>query len=113
MNSLGNAYAAAGRRAEAIELQEKTLALTQKMNGPETRMTLAAMNNLADSYASSGQWPHAVVLISNLVELKPDGYWWHHSFALLLVQTGNSEGYRRHCAQALARFGSTSDPAAA
>jgi Flp pilus assembly protein TadD len=42
--------------------------------------------------------------------LQPANHEFYHSLAPLLVQSGDLEGYRRHCARFAARFGETTDP---
>jgi tetratricopeptide (TPR) repeat protein len=113
MANLASSYFDLGRREEALKLREETLALSRKVNGPEHPETILIMNNLADSSARSGQWSKAVAEFSKLVELQPNNHLFHHSLAPLLVQSGDLEGYRRDCAQVLARFGSTNDPSVA
>ncbi len=110
MAGLAFSYFELGRREEALKLQQETLELSRKVNGSEHPETIVIMNNLADSYARSEQWSKAVAEFSKLVELQPNNYLFYHSLAPLLVQSGDLEGYRRHCAQALARFGNTNDP---
>jgi len=113
MAALAVSYFDAGRRDEALKLREEVLALSRKVNGPQHPDTLRRMEELAEHYARSGQWSKAVAGYSNLVELKPGDHLMHHSLAPLLVQSGDLDGYRRHCAQVLARFGATNDPSVA
>jgi len=67
----------------------------------------------ADFLARRGRWDEAAADYSRLVKFDAADHTLHHSLAPLLVQTGDLEGYRRHCAEMLARFGGTSDAAVA
>ncbi len=62
MGNLAFSYAASGRFAEAIKLQEEVLTLSRKVNGPEHVATLNAMNNLAISYFSARRMDEAIKL---------------------------------------------------
>jgi hypothetical protein len=48
-----------------------------------------------------------------VIKFDPTHHLDHHSIAPLLAQSGDLEGYRRHCAQVLALFGGTDDPVVA
>jgi tetratricopeptide (TPR) repeat protein len=61
-------------------------------------------------HARAGQWTNAVAEFSKLVEMVPNEHWYHYYLAPLLAQSGDLEGYRRHCAQVLAIFGGTNNP---
>jgi len=60
--------------------------------------------------AELGQWHKAVVDYAKVVELQPDDPVDWERYALLLVQVGDTAGYRRACAGILERFGRTKDP---
>jgi tetratricopeptide (TPR) repeat protein len=62
MNDLANSYAAVGRRAEARELHEATLALQKARLGPDHPDTLTTLNDLASSYAALGRNDEALKL---------------------------------------------------
>ncbi len=64
----------------------------------------------AIAHARAGQWTNGVADFSKLIELEPTNHYFYHALAPLLVQSTDLEGYRRHCARILARFGGTSDP---
>jgi len=77
MNNLANAYAALGRHVDALELNEKTLALRKSKLGPDHRDTLSSMNNLANNYRSVGRHAEALKLYEEVLtrrksELGPD-----------------------------------------
>ena len=65
---------------------------------------------LGDLRARTGHWKEAMADFSRAVEFEPENHRGYHSLAPLLVQSGDLEGYRRHCARAVARFGGTNDP---
>jgi Flp pilus assembly protein TadD len=60
--------------------------------------------------ARSGSWKEAAMDFFRTVELDPNDYTSYHALAPLLVQSGDFDGYRQHCARALARFRGTNDP---
>jgi tetratricopeptide (TPR) repeat protein len=62
MNALANDLAALGKRADALKLQEETLALRKAHLGPDHPDTLASMSNLANSYAAVGRHEDALKL---------------------------------------------------
>ena len=61
-NNLGNAYWAAGRRDEAISLQELNLAARERILGPDHPDTLNSRNNLAIAYRDAGRIDEAITL---------------------------------------------------
>jgi eukaryotic-like serine/threonine-protein kinase len=63
--------------------------------------------------ARTGQWREAAADFSRLIELEPGNYLNYHALAAVLLETGGPDAFRRHCANSLARFGQTDDPAAA
>jgi WD40 repeat protein/tetratricopeptide (TPR) repeat protein len=71
------------------------------------------LRSRGESFARSGRWTNAVAEFNKAVEMEPDNHINHHSLAPLLVQTGDLDGYRRHCAQVLERFSTTLDPVVA
>ena len=62
MSDLASSYAGAGRKDEAIKLQEEALRLSRKVSGPEHPDTLEAMENLASVYFAAGRKDQAVKL---------------------------------------------------
>ena len=49
--------------------------------------------------ARTGHWKEAAADFSRAVEFEPENHETYHSLAPLLVQSGDLEGYRRHCAR--------------
>jgi eukaryotic-like serine/threonine-protein kinase len=76
-------------------------------------LQIDVLSSNAPLHASAGQWTNAVADYSKLIELDRSNSWDHLCLAALLVQSGDLEGYRRHCTQALAIFGGAKDRAAA
>jgi tetratricopeptide (TPR) repeat protein len=68
MDDLAVSYGEAGRRAEALTLQEQALALRRKALGPEHSDTLWAALCLAKSYDESGRHSEAVALLDQTCE---------------------------------------------
>jgi tetratricopeptide (TPR) repeat protein len=62
MNNLASSYDHAGRRAEALKMNEEMLALSRKVRGPEHPLTLMAMNNVAISCNQAGRLDEALKL---------------------------------------------------
>ena len=54
-------------------------------------------------------WKEAAADFSKALELRPE-YFVYYRLAPVLVQSGDLEGYRRCCAQVIARFAATTDP---
>jgi tetratricopeptide (TPR) repeat protein len=63
-----------------------------------------------DWRARTGHWKEAAADFSKAIELDPQNPEAYRSLAPLLAQLGDLEGYRRHCARVLARFGESKDP---
>jgi tetratricopeptide (TPR) repeat protein len=77
---------------------------------PESAQLLRQRGNLR---ARLGHWKAAAADFSRLVDFEPENHLAYHELAPLLVQSGDLQGYRLHCARELARFAGTSDPNAA
>src|SRR2546421_114127 len=70
-------------------------------------------NVLGVVHAHREQWASAVKNYTRVVELLPTDHEAYHCLAPLLVQTGDLEGYRRHCERILRQFAGTSNPVVA
>jgi tetratricopeptide (TPR) repeat protein len=70
MNNLAASYDDAGRREEALKLQEDVLALRRKVLGPEHPDTLRAMNNLAAFFDKVGRREEALKLQEDVLALR-------------------------------------------
>jgi WD40 repeat protein/Flp pilus assembly protein TadD len=64
----------------------------------------------AEPSARAGRWKEAAEDYAMLMQARTNDDLLCYSLATLLAQTGDVEGYRRHCAQVLARFGRTQAP---
>lgn len=60
--------------------------------------------------ARRARWPEAVAVATRILQAEPTNHVHYHRLAPLLVQVGNQEGYRKHCALEVARFGDTREP---
>jgi tetratricopeptide (TPR) repeat protein len=69
MHNLANSYDALGRHADALKLQEETLALRKAKLGVDDPGTLVTMNNLANSYAVLGRHADALKLFEETLAL--------------------------------------------
>jgi WD40 repeat protein/serine/threonine protein kinase/class 3 adenylate cyclase/tetratricopeptide (TPR) repeat protein len=92
---------------EAQNLAYKNPEVSQEISQARERLDLA---KAAELHARAGQWGSAITDFSKLLELQPTNHEVYHSLAPLLVQNSDLEGYRRHCARALAQFKDTHDP---
>ena len=72
MSSLANAYHHGGRLNEAIRLFEQTIALMDRVLGPNHLHTLATRNNLAGTYQEAGRIADAVTLHEQVLEVMKD-----------------------------------------
>jgi tRNA A-37 threonylcarbamoyl transferase component Bud32/tetratricopeptide (TPR) repeat protein len=97
------------QREEQVRLDEAYSRIAWPPKWAGTNITVM-LSPLAEFRARHGLWSDAAVDYSKLVELEPTNYEYYHSLAALLVRNGDLEGYRRLCAQALARFEGTRDP---
>src|SRR5438309_6782303 len=70
-------------------------------------------NVLGVVHAHREQWVSAVKNYTRVVELLPTDHEGYHCLAPLLVQTGDLEGYHRHCERILRQFAGTSNPVVA
>jgi len=68
------------------------------------------LSGRGDARARMGRWKEAAADFSRLVDFEPENSFAYHALAALLVQSGDLQGYRLHCAQELARFAGTTDP---
>jgi tetratricopeptide (TPR) repeat protein len=98
MDNLANCYDALGRHAEALELNEATLALRRAKLDSDHPEVLRSMLNLANSYQTLGRWDealklHEATLAMAKVKLGPD-----HP-GTILCTTGLADSY-----QALGRW---------
>ena len=69
MHGLAAAYFNAGRKDEALKLQEELRPILRKVYGPKHLNTLSAMNNLATFYSAVGRKDEALKLREEVLEL--------------------------------------------
>jgi serine/threonine protein kinase/tetratricopeptide (TPR) repeat protein len=70
MTSLANAYADAGRTADAIQLLEETLKRHNAMRGPVGPSKITAMDGLANAYRDAGRVSDAIPLFEETLRLQ-------------------------------------------
>jgi eukaryotic-like serine/threonine-protein kinase len=70
MLCLATSYYALGRYADALKLDEETLALMKAKLGPDHPDTLISMNNLANTYAALGRYADAFKLREETLALR-------------------------------------------
>jgi len=108
VESLAEAEQLAYENSEPAQLiQQASQALER---AEERKYHIESLQADATAHARAGRWTNAVAAFLKLIELDPTNHYFYHSLAPLLVQNADLEGYRRHCARILARFGGTSDP---
>ena len=139
LGTLAAGLAEAGRFAEAVLVQREALGLLRDDKSKEdygSRLTLYESNSpyrdtatnalapVADDRlgmaallrtrgtlcAQFAQWTLAASNLTNAIALNPDEHWNWYQLAPLLLETGDTGGYRKHCHAMLARFGTTNDP---
>ncbi len=93
--------------AERLLTDYLTPALKRK---PQNAALLSLRANMA---ARRGDWKQAAADAARAVELRPKGWWHYHRLAALLVQAGDSDGYREVCRQELSHFRDTKNAYAA
>jgi tetratricopeptide (TPR) repeat protein len=79
------------------------------------------LNAIGQHHAQHGKWLPALTNFSRaaMIASQTNSGWSdllvgvYHGLAPLLLQSGDIEGYRRHCARALREFGDTTEPTAA
>jgi tetratricopeptide (TPR) repeat protein len=96
---------------EAAQLASRNPELLQRISEARDHITqVESLGSNVTVHACAGQWDAVKADLSKLIEALPNEHTNYHLLAPLLVQSGDIETYRRHCAQVLARFGATSDP---
>ena len=140
LGTLAAGLAEAGRFAEAARVQREALGLLGDDKSKEhysSRLKLyesnapyrySAINNTLDLAANDrlgmaallrargtlcaqfAQWPSAVRDLTKAIALNPDEDLNWFQLAPLLLEAGDTSGYRKHCHAMLARFGTTNTP---
>ncbi|HEV2210312.1 MAG TPA: protein kinase [Verrucomicrobiae bacterium] len=96
--------------ASLAEAQALSLANPEQLRRISKLRQINALFADGTTNARAGRWTNAIGAFSKAVQLDPTDHTIHHCLAPLLVQSGDLEGYRRHCAQVLALFGGAIDP---
>jgi tetratricopeptide (TPR) repeat protein len=87
MNNLALSYGAIGRHADALKLNEETLARRKALFGPEHHLTLASMNNLAGCYRYLGRHADALELGQKTLALAKATLGPDHPYTLRCLDT--------------------------
>jgi len=61
-STLGGAYVHAGRAIEAVSVLKRASAASERVLGPDSRLTLNTRGSLARAYAATRRWQKATVL---------------------------------------------------
>ena len=67
---LANAYKAQGRYPEAEPLHKRSLAISEKVLGPDHPAVATSLNNLAELYRTQGRYPEAEPLYKRALAIK-------------------------------------------
>jgi eukaryotic-like serine/threonine-protein kinase len=106
----GKKYAEAG-----LMLSQRRFDEAEKiMNGVPPHAAAASIYNvLGMVHMVRQQWPAAATNYGIVTQVLPADHHAYHYLAPLLLQVGDTNGYRRHCERMLRQFAETSDPAIA
>jgi len=77
---------------------------------PPNAAAAGIFNVLGRVHAAMGQWPEAISNFVQVIESVPNDHMAYHYLAPLLLQNGDTEGYRQHRQRILQQFGGTNDP---
>ena len=69
MNNLANNYVDQGRTTEAVAMQQRVLAINEKVAGPDSPDVARALSNLANSYKELGRPAEAVPLYERALRI--------------------------------------------
>jgi tetratricopeptide (TPR) repeat protein len=72
--------------------------------------TAFLFNTFTDIHARRGEWPAAISNAAKVIAIVPSDFPAYASRALLFLQTGDQEAWRRDCKLMLRRFAGTGDP---
>jgi len=98
-----------GKFDQAEEVFNETLTLDIRNQSLSTNL----LEQRASFLARRCHWKEAAADYLKLIEFLPDNHFLYHSLGPLLVQSGDRDGYRRHCASIVAHFAGTNDPVVA
>ncbi len=111
--NLGATLADEGKLSEAESIDAEGLAMARKLldeNHPTVQiLRYNLMEARTDFFVHQGRWTEAAAAAAHS-DFEPTNSLHYHDRAALLVQSGDRDGYRKHCQQELALFGQTSDP---
>ena len=102
----GKKYGEAGLRLAQRQWDEAERIVSDAPPHPAAASIFSVLGMI---HAIREQWPAAVTNYAKVVALIPDDPAAYHWLAALLVQTGDIEGYRRHCAEIVRRFAGTTN----
>lgn len=113
MNRLERAYEQTGQTQKVVALHsDRERRLWELTQSPMTNVEvgMAALRSLVEDRGSRGQWAEVDIDLARLVQLEPtvQDNWYHR--APLLLELGDQDGYRKHVAAMLLRYGGTPDP---
>ena len=106
----GKVYSEAG-----MLLSQRRYAEAEKIiNGvPPSPPAASLFSVLGLIHMSRAEWKPAITNYSKVTQVMPNEFSAYHYLAPLYVQTGDLDGYRRHCERMLNQFGSSNDVAIA
>ncbi len=107
---LGTKHWMAGNPGTAELLFREALQVRRKLL-PRNHPTLPdTIFNLARLLATQGELVEAEALLCELIERKPAEHYYYYFLTAVLIQKGELEHYRQHCARIVEQFASATDP---
>jgi hypothetical protein len=107
---IGKQYADAGLMLSQRRFSEAENLMVSLPPHPAAASIFSVLGTV---HAARTEWAGAITNYSKVIALIPDDHLAYHFLAALFIQTGDAEGYRRHCAEILRRFGATTNAAIA
>jgi serine/threonine protein kinase/tetratricopeptide (TPR) repeat protein len=107
------------RLVDLLNRQHRYVEAEQVLDGLLTPAEVSQTNSShllqirGDFYARRGHWQKAAADMSKVVEYQPDDHWNYHQLALLLVASGDLEGYRHQRQKLLTEFSTSTNPVVA
>jgi serine/threonine protein kinase len=108
MGPITDKFTAAGQLMSQGKMEEAEAVMAEVP--PNIPQSSIIFNTLGEVRGRRADWPGAVRNFSRSVAADPTNHYAYHYLAPLLLQTGDTSAYRKHCERILSEFGSTTDP---
>jgi tetratricopeptide (TPR) repeat protein len=113
MTALAMSYARAGRRGEAIELQEETVKVMRRVLPSHDPNLGAALEKMASLYEEAGRWEEALPLLAESSALHPEDTFMAQRVIVLQACFGKEADYAATCRRVVESAVGTDDPSTA